>query len=110
MNSIINDKAISKKSSAKSKLTSQRNNESNKIPKIEIIGESRLNTSNPNGLSKHNNVIVSNHPRCTTEDLKSFIVPPIMDLLKSVGEFIGARKYIFDITDEQITIRISFFF
>ena len=32
---------------------------------------------NPKGLSKHNNIIVRNHPGSTTEDLKFFIVPSI---------------------------------
>ena len=74
----INDKAISKKLSTKDKLTPQQpNNEGNKILKIEIIGDSHLNALNPKGLSKHNNIIVRNHPGSTTEDLKSFIVPSI---------------------------------
>ena len=71
----INDKAISKKLSTKDKLTPQQpNNEGNKILKIEIIGDSHLNALNPKGLSKHNNIIVRNHPGSTTEDLKGFIV------------------------------------
>ena len=51
--------------------------EKNKIPNIEIIGDSHLNAINPKGLSKHNNVIVQNHPGSNTEDLKSYIVPSI---------------------------------
>ena len=38
------------------------------IPTIEV---------NPKGLSNKNNVIVRNHPGCTTEDLMSYIVPTI---------------------------------
>ena len=51
--------------------------EKKNIPNIEIIGDSHLNSINPKGLSKHNNVIVRNHPGSNTEDLKSYIVPSI---------------------------------
>ena len=51
--------------------------EKKKNPNIEIIEDSHLNSINPKGFSKHNNVIVRNHPGSNTEDLKSYIVPSI---------------------------------
>ena len=55
----------------------QENNDQFTHPKIEIIGDSHLNPLKAKGLSKHNNVVVRNHPGANSEDIKSFIVPSI---------------------------------
>ena len=81
----------------------QKGNKDNDIkqpPIIEVIGDSHLNAINPKGLSKHNNVIVRNHPGSTTEDLKSFIVPTIKKKRDVIVIHSGAN----DLTNDVDTI------
>ena len=71
------------------------------IPTIEFIEDSHLNTINPKGLSNKNNVIVRNHPGCTTEDLMSYIVPKIKKKRDAIDIHCGEN----DLTNDKNTIQ-----
>ena len=95
------------KSPKSNQQSSNRHNESTleksetKIPIIEVIGDSHLNPIKPQGLSnKNNKIIVRNHPGCTSEDLKSFIIPSINKKRDAIIIHCGSN----DLTNESNTI------